>query len=362
MKKISLFLLILLSITRVYSAPSSEITGDVRVQILSPTLVRLEVIGPAGFEDRETFHVVNRDWPGTSVTRTETEKEVILSTADFNIHVPLEADSLTGVRITKTDGTELWRSTAAKGGGVYIANKWKLLYLYDDQGEVKYGKNSCEKNSLWKYEPNGEAVRIRNSVTGRYLSAGNLNGSAKCIPFEPDDRNIDWMIEECEEKSVRLKNVGTDQYIHVENLLGHVQNIPASTPGVTNRSSAKWVIGPGNDANRVWLPHPAEKTEAFEITDSPRIVPAEYGYNYPGKDLPNNGWDLNNPADDVYVFLPKGDGHQLRQDFIDLTGRNGSALCTRSVGQPLASLLRQRSSGKNRHLSRQKYPSRCDGD
>ena len=45
---------------------TSEIIGRVRVQVLSPTVVRLEEQGPEGFEDRETFHIANRDnWEGT---------------------------------------------------------------------------------------------------------------------------------------------------------------------------------------------------------------------------------------------------------------------------------------------------------
>lgn len=43
---------------------STHVLGDRRVQVLSPTVVRLEVRGPHGFEDRPTFTVVGRDWPG----------------------------------------------------------------------------------------------------------------------------------------------------------------------------------------------------------------------------------------------------------------------------------------------------------
>ena len=48
--------------------PPNILVGNVRVQLLSDSLLRIELKGPAGFEDRETFHVVNRDWPG-AVTR-----------------------------------------------------------------------------------------------------------------------------------------------------------------------------------------------------------------------------------------------------------------------------------------------------
>jgi len=41
-----------------------EVPGAVRIQALSSSLVRLEVKGPEGFEDRHTFHVAERHWPG----------------------------------------------------------------------------------------------------------------------------------------------------------------------------------------------------------------------------------------------------------------------------------------------------------
>jgi hypothetical protein len=48
-----------------------SIVGNVRVQALSPTLVRIEQKGQKGFENRNTLTVVNRDWAGIPL---ETEK------------------------------------------------------------------------------------------------------------------------------------------------------------------------------------------------------------------------------------------------------------------------------------------------
>ena len=68
---------------------ASEVIGNVRVQVLSPTVVRLEEQGPEGFEDRETFHIANRDnWEGTGVTREDVDGSVILRTSAFDITVP----------------------------------------------------------------------------------------------------------------------------------------------------------------------------------------------------------------------------------------------------------------------------------
>src|SRR5208282_5011773 len=55
----------------------SVVTGKVRVQLLSDSLVRIELKGPAGFEDRETFHIVNRDWPGVNYTETNWQTDAI---------------------------------------------------------------------------------------------------------------------------------------------------------------------------------------------------------------------------------------------------------------------------------------------
>ena len=90
------------------AATGSETIGNVRVQILSSTLVRLEVKGPNGFEDRTTFHITNRNWPGATYTRTTSGSTVLIQTADYIVRVPSSATSLSGITITKTDGTQIW--------------------------------------------------------------------------------------------------------------------------------------------------------------------------------------------------------------------------------------------------------------
>jgi len=57
-------------------AGNAVVVGSVRVQMLSSSLVRLEMEGPEGFEDRTTFHVVNRNWPGTSYTSNRARNQM----------------------------------------------------------------------------------------------------------------------------------------------------------------------------------------------------------------------------------------------------------------------------------------------
>ena len=75
--------------------------------------------------------------------------------------------------------------------------------------------------------------------------------------------------------------------------------------------------------NNQYLPDPGNTPAAWAIADNPRVVPAEWGYDYLPEDEEDNGyngWDVDNDAPDMYIFLPRGSAKQLRQDFVDLTG------------------------------------------
>jgi hypothetical protein len=187
------------------------VAGKVRVELLSGSLVRLELKGPEGFENRDTFHVVNRDWPGTAFTTNLNGGDVVIQTANYSVRIPEHAASLDGVRVESANG--------------------RTLYTCD----------------------------------------------------------------------------------------GKLEN-PESFRG--------------------WLPSPADQPQAWWFADTPRLVPPPWGATpplasemangrrqmgnpqlpTPNSQLPNCGWDLNNDAPDVYVFLPRGNYFTLRQDFLKLTG------------------------------------------
>src|SRR5271156_3368180 len=77
-------------------ASNAVVVGTVRVQMLSSSLVRLESVGAEGFEDRNTFHVVNRNWPGTIYSSNLLSGTVVITTPGYVVHVPQAATSLTG--------------------------------------------------------------------------------------------------------------------------------------------------------------------------------------------------------------------------------------------------------------------------
>ena len=171
-------------------ASDSVITGSVRVQMLSDSLVRLEAKGIKGFEDRHTFHVANRDWPGTPYTTNVAGAEIVISTRNYVVHVLKGATSLSDTYVTSPKG--------------------KVLYRFD----------------------------------------GTLN-------------------------------------------------------------------------NSVWLPGPSAHPGVLAFADAPRLIPPTTGLTPGGPTGPfpqTSGWDINNDAPDIYVFVPSGSYQQLRKDFLRLTG------------------------------------------
>lgn len=171
-------------------AGDDVVTGSVRVQLLSSSLVRLELKGAEGFEDRNTFHVVSRDWPGTSFASNLISGQVIIATSKYIVHVPENATSLTGSYVTAPSG--------------------QILYKFD----------------------------------------GTLN-------------------------------------------------------------------------NSIWLPGPAENPTVLSFADTLRLIPPTWGLTPApsgSRFASSSGWDTNNDAPDVYVFLPNGSYNQMRSDFLKLTG------------------------------------------
>lgn len=88
-----------------------------------------------------------------------------------------------------------------------------------------------------------------------------------------------------------------------------------------------WIPGPSLPARPPW-PDPSRPCSAWAVADSPRVVPPAWGAcppppDYLASDDPQravSGWDLDNDAPDVYVFVPLGDLAAWRREFLRLTG------------------------------------------
>lgn len=93
-------------------AMGSEITtGNIRIQSLTPTLIRLEEKGPKGFEDRETFLVQNRKVGGEcafSVVR-EDDRMTLYETGELYVCLPHNAKRLSELTLKLKRGNESWK-------------------------------------------------------------------------------------------------------------------------------------------------------------------------------------------------------------------------------------------------------------
>ncbi len=81
------------------------IVDDIRIQALSENLIRIEQKGLKGFEDRNTFTVVDRHWPGASIEIQKEENRTILTTSKCQIEIPNHSRSLEGILIRLKNGT-----------------------------------------------------------------------------------------------------------------------------------------------------------------------------------------------------------------------------------------------------------------
>lgn len=85
------------------------VVGKVRVSLISDSLVRLEMRGPHGFEDRNTFHVLDRSSSRLDYEVRSKPSEIVIETAHFVVKVPSNAASLDEVRIETPDGISLYK-------------------------------------------------------------------------------------------------------------------------------------------------------------------------------------------------------------------------------------------------------------
>ena len=114
------------------SAEHEAVVGDVRVQALSPTLLRVEPRGPRGFENRSTFVVTNRSgFAGLPLTAGAAPGELV--TSHFTVTLRSGADA-----------TVIQRGTCAAPQGDTAAVDAVHDYAHrDDHGILVQNRSAC---------------------------------------------------------------------------------------------------------------------------------------------------------------------------------------------------------------------------
>ena len=134
-----------------FAAPFSYTVGKVRIQILSPHLVRLEQQGPLGFEDRKTFTVVNRELEKVKVKIEQIQDRVLLQSPYFSVVALNNATSLSQIIIFDGMGRSLYHNdgTIPKNGYLPAPGSVKDSWVLSDSPRLVppvWGATPAPKN------------------------------------------------------------------------------------------------------------------------------------------------------------------------------------------------------------------------
>ncbi len=92
-----------------------EVIGGVRVQLFSPSVLRIEVAQDGAFCDVNTIAVTNRsDWPGVRVERQEKDGCIQLVTDTYTVVLPADAADADGVSLRSSAGEIIWTGAEAE--------------------------------------------------------------------------------------------------------------------------------------------------------------------------------------------------------------------------------------------------------
>lgn len=100
-----------------------------------------------------------------------------------------------------------------------------------------------------------------------------------------------------------------------------VDNPKAESVYVTDGAGKRLWEFDGMTTTNMYLPSPSDELRSWYFTESPRVIPSEYGYSGES-DEPLQGWEFDSDAVDAYVFLPGGSYEQFTSDYVKLTGRS----------------------------------------
>ena len=110
--------------------------------------------------------------------------------------------------------------------------------------------------------------------------------------------------------------------IFFDGLKLEVSGRAASLDGVRLSDRAGEILYRGERGrNRGELPPLGDTPRVFALYDTPRILAPEGGYAWRG-DVPDDGYEIEEDAQDVYLLLCREDARKLRRLYVELTGRN----------------------------------------
>lgn len=143
--------------------------GDLRIQLLGDTLVRIESKGPEGFEDRKSYTVVNRDDWGDKIayTATETDGALKIATEDYTVVLPANGGA-GDVTVQNTQGETVYAYKGLTYTNVWLPSPSDELasWYFTDSARVipsDYGYSVSDENAPlqgWDFSNNATDIFV----------------------------------------------------------------------------------------------------------------------------------------------------------------------------------------------------------
>ncbi|OXB03676.1 Ig-like domain-containing protein [Flavobacterium pectinovorum] len=157
------------------------------------------------------------------------------------------------ITVTTADGnktsTAIITVSTATGNYFTIKNRWTNNYLYDAGANVGYGATVANNNYKWeKVAVDATYFVLKNVGTGDVMHIENLTGAVQCTAAGSDWWSAQWSSENVDGTFVRIKNRWqTGSMIHIENLNGSAQY----AGGQNNWESAQWQFQSTSTAKKI---------------------------------------------------------------------------------------------------------------
>ncbi len=120
------------------------VNETVRITPLSETVVRIEEKGKKGFEDRETFYVLGREYfNAPESSHAAVGQEIVITAGGYRVHVPQSATDLTGTYVTDAEGTTLYKYNGVTLPNTYLPSPSDDLrgWFFSDNPRIVPGEN-----------------------------------------------------------------------------------------------------------------------------------------------------------------------------------------------------------------------------
>lgn len=234
---------------------------------LSPSTVSLSV----GATQQLTATVLPSNATNKNVSYSSNNTGV--ATVNASGLVTAVSNGTATITVTTADGnkTSTCAVTVSTATGNYftIRNRWTGNYLYDAGANVGYGATVANNNYKWeKVAIDATYYMIRNVGTGDVMHIENLTGVVQCTAGQSSWWSAQWLSENVDGTYVRIKNRWqTGAMIHIENLTGSAQY----NGGQNNWESAQWQFQNTTASKKINVSEVTVENAAVSLYPNPAV-------------------------------------------------------------------------------------------